>query len=973
MAEYLSGGVFIEEVPSQVQVVTAVTTSTVVAAGFTPRGTENDTILVGSPGEFTNKCGDLNSNTFLGLCMFAFFSNGGTRAYIIPVRPEDATTADCKIQSQTTDQEIETGDGVTAAFTKDSSTTQLKVNSGATPIVTTSCAIGWRGQESSALTTTATMARDGTTPLVTVAGRIAYEGIIDPTTVPTFSEKHHRVVPGTVTINFDGHAIAVAGTTDVATATTADGTVTIDHRSGRFSLLSADAIGTPGAVTADYTPTSGDQGDRAVATINTGGGADDKVYMIVDNVGAAGNAWTFEVVVGTGVLTAAFKPNTSNQILITLPPAGDTALNIAAAVTLLTGVTASMSGLGTGTISVAEGPTSFTGGRDANTEGVFEITDTVGVYPAGTLNTGVGLTGPGTIDYTTGAYSFTTAAGLTINTGVATTGFVTKGYTAVPHVQAPVNIDYQIEAWDLNPTWRGETGNDLRVQLRGNADYFTAATGQYSRFDINILLDTPLDRGTFVLKETWEELDLSTPTSAKFFPDVVNELSDWITVTEPGGDEPPGQLQAISRTNIIAGGDEQASGLTFATTLTNYPIQPRTVTITFTDDAGQTRTLTDDGVGGWTGDVDGAGVNTISYSLGTIDVLGSISSGAANGIQAGSLVTVTYYSAPAETTHTEDFGDTDKGYTAGADGTFDDTNYGRNQFTNPLLISSEEGIYASNKLEDVMQVILPDFCGDETITGDLLDLAVSRANQPSGADRFIILSVPIASDAQEAVDWFRFTLGRYSPYAALYWPWIKVADPLADGRPLTIPPIGHVAGVYARTDTRRNVGKAPAGTVDGSLSFLTALEMKPTQTDRDLVYQNRINPLIDTTPTGKAVWGARTMYSPSQTEWRYIQARRLFMFLEKSIWNSTHWIVFENNGPALWTQIAAQLNGFLGGLFNEGYFAGTTTSEAFFVTVDSSNNTEESINQGRVIIDVGVAPNRPAEFVIFRFTQKSLG
>ena len=98
----------------------------------------------------------------------------------------------------------------------------------------------------------------------------------------------------------------------------------------------------------------------------------------------------------------------------------------------------------------------------------------------------------------------------------------------------------------------------------------------------------------------------------------------------------------------------------------------------------------------------------------------------------------------------------------------------------------------------------------------------------------------------------------------------------------------------------------------------------------------------------------------------------VLLFLEKSIYNATFWIVFENNGPGLWSKIAAQLNSFLLGLFNEGYFSGTSPSQAFFVTVDSSNNTPSSIEAGQVIIDIGVAPTKPAEFVRFRFTQKSL-
>jgi uncharacterized protein len=229
--------------------------------------------------------------------------------------------------------------------------------------------------------------------------------------------------------------------------------------------------------------------------------------------------------------------------------------------------------------------------------------------------------------------------------------------------------------------------------------------------------------------------------------------------------------------------------------------------------------------------------------------------------------------------------------------------------------------------------------------------------------------VPKGSSAQEAVDWFRFDLARQSKWAALYWPWVKVADPLANNRPLVMPPLGHVAGVYARTDNTRNVGKSPGGTVDGALRFLLGLEANTVQGERDLVYPNKINPLISSPQTGMAVWGVRTI-SPT-SEWRYINARRLFMFLEKSVFDATHWIVFENNGPGLWTRIKAQLEGFLKSLYNENYFAGNSPAQAFFVIVDETNNPPESIDLGQVIIDIGVAPNKPAEFVRFRFQQKT--
>ena len=290
--------------------------------------------------------------------------------------------------------------------------------------------------------------------------------------------------------------------------------------------------------------------------------------------------------------------------------------------------------------------------------------------------------------------------------------------------------------------------------------------------------------------------------------------------------------------------------------------------------------------------------------------------------------------------------------------------------TDVSLKLTNKGLYSFNKVDEILQIVVPDFAGDTVVTGALLDYADERAALPSGGDRFIILTVPKGSSPQQAADYFRYTLARYNKYAAIYWPWIKVADPLQNNRPLTIPPMGHIAGVYARTDNTRNVGKAPAGTVDGQLNYLLGLEYLSTQGERDLVVPSRINPIISTPNTGTCVWGVRTISSDSQ--WLYVNARRLFMFLEKSVFNSTQWIVFENNGQQLWTRIPLQLSSFLFGLFNDGLFAGNTSKDAFFVKVDSTNNTAASIAAGQVIIDVGAAPNKPAEFVRFRFQQKTI-
>jgi phage tail sheath protein FI len=546
------------------------------------------------------------------------------------------------------------------------------------------------------------------------------------------------------------------------------------------------------------------------------------------------------------------------------------------------------------------------------------------------------------------------------------TGELAFSADADVHNKSPEIAAYTKYAWDLNPISVGAWGNNLKVQVQGSANYYTALTGTYSRFDVYVALyDSGL--GAFNVVEQYEELDFSDPNSAVYFADVINELSDYITVTEPAGDVPPMQLNAVGYSQVIWGGNGLSTNQAVSVSLSNVPVQKRTVVISYTSASGAAKTITDDGSGNLVGDVNGAGANVITYAT------GALSFSTSQPIKANSLVTVVYSKVAAEQAHAEQFGDVSKSYTVGTEGTFNSVNWGRTQFTDATaLAASYKGIYAFNKVDDILQVVLPDFAGEVVTTGDLLDYAYSRTQQPCGGDRFIILTTPKGYSAEQAKDWFRFSLGRYSDYAALYWPWVRVTDPLSNNRPLTMPALAHIAGVYARTDNTpgKGVGKAPGGTVDGALNYLLGLESNPTLADRDIVYQNKINPLISSPQTGLAVWGVRTI--SNSDAWKYVNARRLFMFLEKSVFNAMWWTVFENNGPLLWSRITGQLNGFMNGLFREGFFAGTNPGQAFFVVCDGSNNPPDSVDAGYVVVDIGAAPNKPAEFIRLRFQQKSL-
>lgn len=198
---------------------------------------------------------------------------------------------------------------------------------------------------------------------------------------------------------------------------------------------------------------------------------------------------------------------------------------------------------------------------------------------------------------------------------------------------------------------------------------------------------------------------------------------------------------------------------------------------------------------------------------------------------------------------------------------------------------------------------------------------------------------------------------------AFYYPWVKVLDPATNVETL-VPPGGHVAGVYARTDADRGVHKAPA---NETLQGVQGLEHDIRREDQDGLNPQNINCIRSFRGRGIRVWGARTT-SP-KTTWRYVNVRRLFLYLEESIDEGTQWAVFEPNDENLWARVRQSVSNFLTGEWRNGALAGTTAEEAFYVKCDRTTMTQTDIDLGRLIVEVGVSPVKPAEFVIFRISQ----
>ncbi|WP_419993657.1 phage tail sheath family protein [Streptomyces boninensis] len=290
------------------------------------------------------------------------------------------------------------------------------------------------------------------------------------------------------------------------------------------------------------------------------------------------------------------------------------------------------------------------------------------------------------------------------------------------------------------------------------------------------------------------------------------------------------------------------------------------------------------------------------------------------------------------------------------------------------LIGSEAaktGIQALRGAADVNLLTLPELAG----YADIDDvLAVLSAAQRLCAERRIFLLAD-APAAWCSVDDARAGIAAFAPvrhdHTALYFPHIEAVDPVT-GRVRAFPPGGAVAGTIARTDAERGVWKAPAGT-EAKLAGAVGLSVPLTDQENGLLNPLGLNCLRTRPLAGQVVWGARTL-APLDQEgdtWRYVPVRRLALHIEESLYRGLQWVVFEPNDEQLWQQIRLNAGAYLQTLFLQGAFKGKVPREAYFVKCDSETTTAEDIANGVVNVVVGIAPQRPAEFVVVKIQQSA--
>lgn len=226
--------------------------------------------------------------------------------------------------------------------------------------------------------------------------------------------------------------------------------------------------------------------------------------------------------------------------------------------------------------------------------------------------------------------------------------------------------------------------------------------------------------------------------------------------------------------------------------------------------------------------------------------------------------------------------------------------------------------------------------------------------------RFAVIDIPKDYSGKDELLEYRGLID--STYAAMYHPWIQCFD-RSSKKSSYFPPSGAVMGVYARTDISRGVHKAPANeTVN-----CTGLNINFTKGEQDVLNPAGVNLIRAIPGQGIRIWGART--SSSNASFKYVNIRRLFIYVEESIKANTNWVVFEPNDSTLWSRVKISITSFLETAWRNGMFAGDTADSSFFVEIGTTTMTQDDIQNGRLICNIGIAPSRPAEFVIFRVTQ----
>lgn len=271
------------------------------------------------------------------------------------------------------------------------------------------------------------------------------------------------------------------------------------------------------------------------------------------------------------------------------------------------------------------------------------------------------------------------------------------------------------------------------------------------------------------------------------------------------------------------------------------------------------------------------------------------------------------------------------------------------------------------KKRDVSIILLPgQWLAKDGSGNPVIDATIAHCEATQS--RVLILDPPPGHELSDA-SMVEAMVPPSSSYTVMYYPWIQTVNPAGGSERITTAPSAYAAGLWARTDNERGVWKAPAGTT-ADLRGVAKLEYDVGDGEQAQLNPNGVNALRQIPGAGHVVWGARTLATKADPEWRYVPVRRLAIFIEQSLFNGTQWAVFEPNNHVLWGALRANIEAFMNGVWRSGGLQGNKTSEAYFVNCGlGTTMTQADIDAGRVIVQVGFAPLKPAEFVIIRIEQ----
>ena len=275
------------------------------------------------------------------------------------------------------------------------------------------------------------------------------------------------------------------------------------------------------------------------------------------------------------------------------------------------------------------------------------------------------------------------------------------------------------------------------------------------------------------------------------------------------------------------------------------------------------------------------------------------------------------------------------------------------------------GLLGLDGVDEITMVCVPDLMAIQPTNPQIRDVhaKVDEFCSTGPIKRMAILDPPPGLTKADIQEWRADPSTPSSNFAVLYWPWLEVMDPFTS-KPMLVPPCGHMAGVWAGTDNDRGVHKAPANV---AVKAAIGVAAEITDGDQDVLNPTGVNCIRTFPGSGIRVWGARTL--SSDPEWRYINVRRLFNYVTASILKGTQWAVFEPNDEFLWSTLRVGIGNFLLGMWRQGAFFGATPAEAYFVKCDHETNPQDLIDAGQVNMHIGIAPVKPAEFVIFQIAQ----